>query len=127
MFDISPDVLGIFIPIVAILGGFTVAIVAIIMKSKEEELRRKERIIAMEKGLPLPPDREESVRQGSPGYARKRAWGLVLTFIGIAIVISVALTSNEGYHQAAWGAIAIAIGLALLIAATLEKRESEKS
>jgi len=123
MFDISPETLGVLIPIIAILGGFTVAVVAIIMKGKEEELRRKERIIAMDKGLPLPPD-QEPVCPGSPGYVRKRAWGLVLTFIGIALIVSMAVTT-EGRH-AAWGAILIAIGLALLIAGALEKKEAEK-
>ncbi len=127
MFEISPQVLGVLIPIIAILGGFSVAIVAIIMKGKEEELRRKERIVAMEKGLPIPTD-EEPVRQpGSPGYVRKRAWGLVLTFIGIAVVISVGLTSSQGYHHASWGAVAIAIGVALLIAAALERKEAGRT
>jgi hypothetical protein len=124
MFDISPETLGVLVPIVAILGGFTVAIVAIIMKGKEEELRRKERIVAMEKGLPLPPE-PESTRPCSPGYARKRAWGLALTFIGIALVASIAMTSHEGMRHASWGAIMIAIGLALLIAGAIEKKEAD--
>lgn len=124
MFDISPETLGILVPIVAILGGFTVAIVGIIMKGKEEELRRKERIIAMEKGLPLPPD-QEPARPRSYGYARKRAWGLVLTFMGIALVASLSFTSHEGMRHGAWGGILIAIGLALLIAGVLEKKETE--
>jgi hypothetical protein len=124
MFSIDPAVLGILIPIVAILGGFTVAIVAIIMKGKEEELRRRERIIAMEKGLPLPPEPVPEAKK--PNYARTRTWGLVLTFIGIALVVSIMVSSEGSPRHGIWGGVVLALGLALLISATLQKRERDK-
>jgi peptidoglycan/LPS O-acetylase OafA/YrhL len=79
----------------------------------------------MEKGLPLPP---EPVHHDDrrPSHSRMRAWGLVLTFIGIALIASIAISSHEGIRHGTWGAIVLALGLALLIAAALEKRDADK-
>jgi hypothetical protein len=54
MFDVGPETLAVLIPIIAVFGGITIAIVGIIYRGREEELKRKERIVAMEKGLPIP-------------------------------------------------------------------------
>lgn len=122
MFDISSDVMIFMIPIIAILGGCTVSIVGIIMKGREEELRRRERILAIEKGLPIPPE-PSSNECSRPGYVAARGWGLVLTFMGAALVISISLASDEGVRHGTWGIIVLAIGLGLLVASALEKRE----
>jgi len=123
MFDINPDIVIFLIPIIAILGGFTVAIVGIIMEAKKEELRRKERIIAMEKGIPLPPERAENKGSGRPRHIAARRTGLVLTFLGIALVVAISLSSGGGLRSGVWGFVVLALGLAFLVASIFEKRD----
>ncbi|MGD1048502.1 MAG: DUF6249 domain-containing protein [Candidatus Krumholzibacteriaceae bacterium] len=121
MFDFNPGVIALLIPIIAIIGGIALAIVGIITKSREEELRHKERIVAMEKGLPVPETPREEHR---PRSARNRTGGLVLTFLGIALIILRLVSDNYGALTA--GVIVAAIGIGLLLASWFEKRDAEK-
>ena len=123
MFDFNPGVIALLIPIIAIIGGSALAIVGVITKSREEELKHKERIVAMEKGMPVPelPKTEEH----RPQYLKHRMWGLVLTFVGAAILIG-RIVTDDLEHGVWWGAIPLAIGIALLIAGALERRDLEK-
>jgi len=121
MFDINPGVVGLLIPIIAILGGFAIAIVGIVTKGKEEELRHKERIIAMEKGMPVPEVPKEENKCCS---ARHRTWGLVLTFLGIAFIILRLVSHVYGAMTA--GVILTAIGIAYLLSSWFERKEDQK-
>ena len=74
--DVGPESLAIFIPIVSIIGGIAVAIVAIVMAGKKKELEHKERLTAMEKGMAIPesPEGKHLLR---PAYQKNRTGGLV--------------------------------------------------
>jgi hypothetical protein len=121
MFEISPETLALLIPIIAVLGGITLAIVGIIMNGRKEELQQKERLLAMEKGISIPePPRIEKQRR--PIYLTMRAWGLVLTFIGFVVFLGI-WTSDELRH-AVWGLVPSALGLALLLGAWFERKEA---
>jgi hypothetical protein len=111
------------IPIVAVVGGMAIAIVGVITKGKEEELRHKERIIAMEKGIPIPEMPAPAPRKEKPRYLAIRAWGLVITLIGVAVMISISVGS--ALRNGIWGLIPTALGVGLLLAAWLEKRDME--
>jgi hypothetical protein len=108
MFGIDAGVVAMLIPIIAVLGGMAIAIVGVITKGKEEELKHKERILAMEKGIPLP---EEPVcmRKDKPRYLAVRAWGLVITLIGLSVVLSVGI--KAGFENGVWGLIPMALGI----------------
>jgi hypothetical protein len=121
VFNIEPDLVALLIPIIAILGGFAIAIVGIITKSKEEELKHRARIIAMEKGISMPEFPKEVKR---PAYLRMRSSGLVLTFLGLALCA--ALTLRQGIENGIWGVLLLAIGVALLIGSALERKDVEK-
>jgi len=121
MFNFDPGVIALLIPIVAIVGGIALAIVGIITKGKEEELRHKERILAMEKGMPVPEMPKDERR---PHYARHRTVGLVLTFLGIALIILRFVSDSYGTLTA--GVIVFAIGIAYLLAYWLGQRDAEK-
>jgi hypothetical protein len=124
MFGFDAGVVALLIPIVAVVGGMAIAIVGVITKSKEEELKHKERIIAMEKGIPVPEMPAPSARKDKPRYLAIRAWGLVITFIGLAIVVSIGISSD--FRDGVWGLIPMALGVGLLLAGWLEKRDMEK-
>ena len=121
MFNFDPGFIALLIPIVAIVGGIALAIVGVITKGKEEELRHKERILAMEKGMPVPEMPKEEQR---PRSARHRTWGLVLTFLGIALILLRFVSDSYGTLTA--GVIVAAIGLAFLCAAWFDKRDAKR-
>ena len=111
---------AITIPLLSILGGVAIAITAIVMSGRKKELKHKERIIAMEKGVELPPEKKEEKR---PEYLSNRSAGLVMTFIGIALTI--ALWTTAGKDGGVWGLIPLGIGIGLLVSSALEKKEIE--
>jgi len=121
MFNFDPGVIALLIPILAVIGGIALAIVGIITKSREEELKHKERIVAMEKGLPVPEMPKEEQR---PRSARHRTWGIVLTFLGVALIVLRLVSDN--YATMTGGVIVTAIGLAFLCAAWFDRRDAEK-
>lgn len=118
---VEPEVIAVFIPILGVLGGVMIAITAVVMNGRRKELEHRERIIAMEKGLAIPAPVVETER---PKYSGRRANGLVLTGIGLALTI--ALSAEEGFTDGGmWGLIPMFIGIGLLIAGALDKREWE--
>ena len=115
---LGPETIAIFIPIVAIFGGIMIAIVAIIVAGRNKDLAHRERLIALEKGIPLP---EPPEVQRKPVHAGRRANGLVMTGIGLALFV--ALWLSNGLHDAGWALIPLFIGIGLLVASFLDKRE----
>ncbi len=122
--NISPEHIAVMIPIVAVLGTFAVVIVAVIIEGRKKDLVHKERLFALEKGLPLPepPDKETK-----PVHATRRAWGLVWLGLGLALTIALALNPDSARVKA-WGfaLIPLFIGLGLVVASVLDKREFEQ-
>ena len=114
---VGPETIALAIPIFSVIGGIAVAITAIIMGGKKKELQHKERLHAMEKGIPLP---EEPRRERKPVYSARRAGGLVMTGIGAALTIG--MWTVEGADAGVWGFIPLFIGIGLLIATTYDKK-----
>lgn len=119
MFDLSPAFISIFIPILAVIGTFAMIIVVIIMSNREKELKHKERLLAMEKGMEIP---EEPVKQKRPAYLTLRAWGLVLLSLGV--VLFFALWVQVGFQYSIWGLMPAALGAGLMIAAIKERKDT---
>jgi len=118
------EVMAIFIPIFGIVFGIGLAIVVIISKHREKvrrlELRHKERLIAIEKGIELPPELEQTdngdKRSGS-GSLRSGLIGL-----GVGVVLYFALERVAGGDVALFGLIPAAVGLANLLFYVIETR-----
>jgi hypothetical protein len=118
---VDPEVVAVFIPILAVLGGVFIAVTAVVMNGRRKELEHRERIIALEKGLPLP---SPAVAPERPKYSNRRANGLVLAGIGLALTI--ALSAEEGFSDGGvWGLIPLFIGIGWLVAGSMDKREWE--
>lgn len=114
----GPESIAMAIPIFAVIGGIAISITAIIMAGKKKELQHKERLHAMEKGIPLP---EEPRKERNPVYSARRAGGLVLFGIGAALVIG--MWTAGGVIAGVWGFVPLFIGTGLLIAAHFDKKE----
>ncbi|MEJ2720756.1 MAG: DUF6249 domain-containing protein [bacterium] len=113
-----PETIAILIPIVMIVGGVLIALVAIFLDSKKKELVHKERLVAMEKGMEIPQPPKEPER---PAYLKNRSSGLVMTFLGLALTIAIWVPA--GPVGGIWGLIPQAIGVGLLISSALERKE----
>jgi hypothetical protein len=119
------DLIALLIPIFGIVFGIGIGIVAIIAghreKVKRVELRHRERLAAIEKGLELPPDPPE-VPQKKGGLLRT---GLIGLFVGIVLYIALSAVADE--EVAFFGLIPAAFGLANLITYFVELRRNGKS
>ena len=120
--DISPEHLAVFIPIISVLGGVCIAIAAIIVSGRKKDLEHKERLIAMEKGIPLPePEPEEK----KPVHSARRASGLVMFGIGLGVTIGL-WTTPDAEDAWGWGLIPLLIGVGLIVASILDKKEYDE-
>src|SRR5690349_8615461 len=131
MFHIDSDsftgVFAMAIPIVAIIGGITVAVVRTIGQQRMAELAHKERILAIERGvdpakLPPPP----VIDYGASFYSPLRRYhgllvgGVVTLVVGISVGVFLYLMESEKNSWAV-GLIPAGVGVALLLSAMLVK------
>ena len=124
------EIIGVFIPIVAIVMGISVALLAIWSEHKRKsqllEQNHRERMNAIEKGIELPAI-PANVVGGSNGpststAAKSLRSGIMLTLIGALLFF--AIETAGGTEGAMFGLIPAAIGIANLVyAAILWKQE----
>ena len=126
MNEMNEDLVALLIPIFGIVFGVGVAIVAIVASHREKlkraELRHRERITALEKGIELPPDQEPEADGKRSGSLKSGLSGL---FLGI--VLYFALREVTDGQVAIFGLVPAAIGLANLVAYFVESRKRAKN
>jgi hypothetical protein len=116
-------IFGMMIPIIAIVMGISAGIVGIVSRHRQllqrVDLRHKERLAAMEKGLELPPEvADVDVRR--PRYLLR---GLVWSLAGAGAFF--ALRAVAGSDESMLACVPIAIGLAYLIFYALQGRHEQ--
>src|SRR5438445_8492314 len=133
MFRIDSDsfvsVFAMAIPIVAIIGGITVAVVRTLGQQRMAELAHKERITAIERGidpakLPPPPVLDYGPAYGT--YSPLRRYhglligGVVTLLAGVSVGVFLYFVETE---KNAWavGLVPAGVGVALLLSAMLIK------
>jgi hypothetical protein len=127
----TSDVVGVFIPIVAIVFGIGAGMLSIWTQHRRRsqllEQSHRERMAALEKGLPLPDvptglvaDRGD---EALPQHASLRAVRSGLTMLGIGVVLYFALPRVSGEEVALFGLIPAVIGVANLVFAFLLARK----
>lgn len=113
---------GVFIVIATLVIPFIFTLIVIWIKSKEKrknnelmaELYRK----AIESGRELPPDLFEVKNKNN-----SLKTGIILIFIGIGIVVFMALTSSHMIRNIATGAIPFFLGIGFLIIHIIWKKK----
>jgi hypothetical protein len=122
-------ILPLTIPIIAIVMGIGLAIIAIILdfrkKSALFELHHKERMLAIERGMeipPLPADFYGSVGRHGGCRGRGRYSGIVMLFVGVAAFT--AMYANGNSQGAWWALVLVAVGLGRLLQGFLEERDA---
>jgi hypothetical protein len=136
-----------WIPIVAIVGGITLAIVKSISVARVRELEVRERIAMIEKGLVPPPESNprgfekamnamegnRQTRWDDPydrylyrrhrGAERHRSAGIMLTGIGFGLMLMLGLTTRNPGTGIGVGGFLVLLGLAFFINSILERRD----
>jgi hypothetical protein len=123
----SVAIVGELIPIVAIVLGIGIGMLAIYLdfRKKRElfQLYHAERMAAIEKGIELPPlpaDLLREPRNPEARAARHRRVGLVLVFVGVTVGLALWGTKDPDVW---WSLVPVGWGLALLLSSYLESRE----
>jgi O-antigen ligase len=118
--------LGLGLGFFSVLGGFAVAFYAIWLKSKAREMRHREHMAMIEKGL-VPPQQAESFAVGEFKPVRvRRESGIMMICIGIALMMFFGLSS--GSWRNVWiGGFVLMFGVASLISALLDERDRRKT
>jgi hypothetical protein len=130
----DPGIIGVFIPIVAIVMGIGIGMLSIWTEHKRKaqlhEQYHKERLAALEKGVPMPElDRRlVALDETEPPTAAKAFRnGLMMLLVGI--VLFFALDQLLGDRLSLFGLIPAAVGIANLVYGVLlvKKERTEKS
>jgi hypothetical protein len=117
------------IPIVAIIGAFTYAIVQTLARARVRELEVRERIAMIERGLVPPPevdprgfdramDRYERQRDRSPG--RHRRAGVTLMGVGFGLMLLIGVAGDSMSSGIGIGGFLVIMGLAFFINSRFE-------
>ena len=120
----QPDTLAILTPLSGIILGIGAGIVAIVTQHRQRlqraELRHRERLAAIERGIELPPESDlAEIRR--PRYLLR---GLLWTFGGVAAFL--ALRAVVGGDESMLGLIPAAIGVAYLVFYFVQGRREEQ-
>ena len=122
-----PEIIGVFIPIVAIVMGIGIGMLAIWSEHKRKaqllEQNHRERMNAIEKGIELPPLPDNLTGSSSNGPstatpAKSLRSGIMLILIGGVLYFAIREVGAE--DVALFGLIPAAIGIANLIYAAIE-------
>ncbi len=128
-----PEVIGVFIPIVAIVMGIGIGMLSIWSEHKRKaqllEQNHRERMHAIEKGIelpPLPPNLIGAVNGPSTASAAKSLRsGIMLVLIGV--ILYIAIGHAGGDEGALFGLIPAAVGIANLVYAAIEWNKEKKA
>jgi Domain of unknown function (DUF6249) len=124
------EVIAIMVPIVAIVMGVGIGMLGLFLDYRKKReiyaMHHKERLLAIEKGMevpPLPPEFfRDSRRVRAPGEYLRR--GLILLLVGIAITIALFDATRRNYL---WGLVPTAMGIANLLYYYIESRKTPRS
>jgi hypothetical protein len=125
------------IPIVAIIGGITAAIVGTVMRARVRELEIRERIAMIEKGLVPPPEVdprgfEQAMNRydllsavsdrARRGGARHRRAGITLLGVGFGLMVLIGVAGDAPESGVGVGGFLVILGIAFFINSLFEAR-----
>jgi hypothetical protein len=117
---------GLFVPVVALIGGLVIAALAIHHKAKLKELAYRERIAMIEKGLMPPPESDPArfdrvldnvAAPADPAAtaARHRAAGIITIGAGLAVMLLLYFVTGESRIAFGLGGATVLLGLAFIV------------
>ena len=120
------DIIALLIPIFGIVFGIGIAVVAIVVghreKVKRVELRHRERMAALEKGIELAPEPDFDADRQRTGSLKS---GIMGVLVGIVLYFAIGRVADD--DVALFGLVPAAVGAANLIAWFVESRRRAPS
>jgi hypothetical protein len=120
-----------FIPIVAIVGGLLIAALGIHHSFKMRELRHRERLAMIERGLMPPPEVDpegfEHLVPPTPRTAKHRSAGVLLLGIGFGLMLIIGFSGEDPASAFGVGGAIMALGGAFLANSLLAARDERTS
>lgn len=142
MDELSPAIMGMMIPIVAIIGGIVVVVVSMMSKARLRELEIKERIAMIERGMVPAPEsdprgfdhaitRLEQVQrirelQGNASGRHRRA-GITLMGVGFGLMVLISFAGENPSTAFGVGGFLVVMGLAFFVNALFDNRVSRQA
>lgn len=121
----NPGVMGALIPIVAIIGGLSMAAYGMYLRMKARQLMHQERLAMIEKGLTPPPLTSADLGDFPKRRRSSRHIGVIVMAVGIGLGVLIGL--NDSLKEALGvGGLVFLIGLGFLLNAILDRRETSK-
>ncbi|RJP74056.1 MAG: hypothetical protein C4524_13560 [Candidatus Zixiibacteriota bacterium] len=117
MEDIIIPLAGISIPIIAMFVALAIARAALRQRTQRAEMEHQERMLAIEKGAPLPPLTTPPEKGKNPYL-----WGFILIAIGLAMMVGMWV---EGDRDWGWSMLFLLPGVAILAANLLYLKRSK--
>jgi Flp pilus assembly protein TadB len=124
------EVIAVMIPIVAIVMGIGIGMLSLLLDYRKKRemfaMHHKERLMAIEKGMevpPLPPEFFQNGHRRPRSSADNLRRGLILLLVGAAIMVALYNTYNRTYL---WGLVPAAIGIAQLLTYYIESRKAAR-
>lgn len=112
----TESIIGVFIPIVAIMMGIGLAMLGVVTSGRQRrtliELHHKERLAAIEKGIEVPPPPAGLLESKSASPHRTLLHGLVWLFVGISLLFALPRLDDDLRYI---GLIPGGVGLAYLV------------
>jgi hypothetical protein len=110
----------VFVAVAMFSSIVVIALGSMHLRSRAQERLHRERMFLAEKGLPIPQELYTPSRAGNGDLRKARAWllvlGVLMLFIGVAVMISIGVTDSEGIRASVRGVAPLAIGVGLLVA-----------
>ena len=133
--NLSPfliPLMGIMIPITAIIGAFVFIIIKTLAKARVRELEIKERIAMIERGLVPAPETDPrgfdraisriERRESRHGSGRHRRVGVTLIGVGFGLMLLIGVAGNSLSEGIGVGGFLVVMGVAYMINSFFEQR-----
>jgi hypothetical protein len=123
---VDENFLAPLIPIVAIVGGLSIAAYSMYLRMKARNFVHEERLAMIEKGLTPPPLTAADVGEFPKRRRSSRHTGVILIAIGIGLGVVAVVNSGARGALGASGLLVV-MGLGFLVNAMLDRREAAKT
>lgn len=138
--DINPAILGMFIPIISIIGGIAVVIVSMMNRARLRELEIRERIAMIERGMVPAPEADprgfdraitrleqaQRIQALSGGASsRHRRAGVTLMGVGFGLIVLISFAGESPSTAFGVGGFLVVMGLAFFVNALFDSRPAD--
>ncbi len=111
--------LAFVLPMLLIIGGTLVVLMAMYQRTKNLEMRHRERLAMIEKGLMPPPERDPAVfdtaARPSPAANRATTLGIAVIAVGVGLMLIIGVAAGTPDVAVGIGGAIVVLGIAFII------------